>query len=55
MIARTVHGCNPIEQLQKPIFSRFSSSSSSKKDKDKDNQKTIYISIDNIPKLYNAC
>ena len=53
MIARTVHGCIPAEQLQNPIFSRFSASASSNKDKDKNKEKTIYISIDKIPKLYN--
>jgi hypothetical protein len=48
MIARTVHKCIPDEQLQNPIFSRFLHLSS----KDKLKDKTIYISIDKIPKLY---
>ena len=48
MIARTVHKCVPSEQLQKPIFSRFLYLSS----KDEFKEKTIYISIDKIPKLY---
>ena len=44
MIARTVHGCTPESQLNNPIFSRFSQQKSS--------SNKIYISIDNIPKLY---
>ena len=52
MIARTVHGCIPAEQLQNPIFSRFSSSNKDKDKKNKEKEKTIYISIDKIPKLY---
>jgi hypothetical protein len=50
MIARTVHGCIPSEQLQKPIFAIFSKGK--EKEKEKEKEKTIYISIDNIPKLY---
>ena len=46
MIARTVHKCVPSEQLQYPIFSRFLHLSL------KNEEKTIYISIDKIPKLY---
>jgi hypothetical protein len=47
MIARTVHGCIPSEQLQKPIFAKFSQQKSYN-----NTEKTIYISIDKIPKLY---
>ena len=51
MIARTVHGCIPAEQLQKPIFAKFSCQTQTKPNKN-NKENTIYISIDNIPKLY---
>lgn len=47
MIARTVHGCTPESQLSNPIFSRFSQQNQNQR-----SNKKIYISIDNIPKLY---
>jgi hypothetical protein len=51
MIARTVHGCIPSEQLKNPIFDIFSRKTS-KTDKNDKTNKTIFISIDKIPKLY---
>jgi hypothetical protein len=47
MIARTIHGCTPQEQLNNPLFSQFEETKSNDVD-----VKTILISIDKIPKLY---